>query len=670
MSKDAFATREEAFEHAENRPTNTAIDRSIGNVLARRFSRRDMLKSTLGVPAAAVLFGAAPLIASSGMAKASGVAARFRELASGVDHDDHVAEGYRKQVLLRWGDALANGMAEFDPAALTAAEQERRFGYNNDYIAFFPLDATGARGLLCINHEYTSAEMMFPDVGAVGRADFTKMDAARVNIEMAAHGVTIVEIARQGEDWSVLYSSPLNRRITAATRMTADGPAAGHARLLTAADPTGLDIRGTLNNCGGGQTPWGTYLTAEENFNGYFWTEQRGADNKRLTKGVGGPQQKRFERYGIPSNWYNWGQFHDRFNVDKDPNESNRFGWIVEIDPSNPASTPVKKTALGRFRHECAEVHVNKDGRIVVYSGDDATFEYVYRYVSKDRYVAGDKASTSSLLSEGTLSVARFDADGTLTWLPLVHGVGPLTAANGFASQADILIDVRLAADALQATPMDRPEDVQVSPKNGRVYVLLTNNSGRKAERVDKANPRPENLFGHIIEMAAPDDDHTADKFTWDILIKCGDPRVAAVGALWNPATSEHGWFASPDNLSFDAEGRMWIATDQGRGWARTGKTDGLYQVETDGAARGTSRLFYRVPVGAELCGPCFTPDGETLFLAVQHPGIDGVKEWKPFGREPTFEDPPTRWPDFKPGMPPRPAVIAIRKIGGGKIGA
>lgn len=328
----------------------------------------------------------------------------------------------------------------------------------------------------------------------------------------------------------------------------------------------------------------------------------------------------------------------------------------------------MKKTALGRFRHECAEVHVNKDGRVVVYSGDDAQFEYVYRYVSKGRFVPGDKAANATLLSEGTLSVARFDADGALTWLPLVFGTGPLTPDNGFQSQGDVLLDARLAADLLKATPMDRPEDVQVSPRNGKAYLLLTNNARRTADRTDKANPRPENLFGHIIEMTALDGDQAAEKFTWDILIKCGDPRVAEVGALWNPATSEHGWFASPDNVAFDADGRMWIATDQGRAWARTGKADGLYHVETDGPARGTSRLFYRVPIGAELCGPCFTADGESLFLAVQHPGIDGAKDWKPFGREPTFEDPPTRWPDFKVGMPPRPSVVVIRKSGGGRI--
>ncbi len=668
MANQTFATREEAFEAAEDIPLNSVLERSLGNVVMQRFTRRSLILGSLAVPVTNHLFAGAAAHADQGPRKAAAAADAFREIVSGIDETHHVAEGHEVQVLLRWGDPLVPDLPPFDPLKLTAAEQRQRFGYNNDYVAFFPLNAAGTRGLLCVNHEYTSPEVMFPGVGRPDRDDFKKMDSAKVDIEMAAHGVSIVEISKTTDGWQPLVSSPLNRRITADTPMTADGPAAGHPRLKTTNDPTGRDIRGTLNNCGGGQTPWGTYLTAEENFNGYFWTDRRGSDGKRLTKGLGSADQKRFERYGIPSNWYNWGQFHDRFNVDKERHEPNRFGWVVEIDPNDPKRTPIKHTALGRFRHECAEVHVNADGRIVIYSGDDAQFEYVYRYVSKDRYVTGDTDSNSRLLSDGVLSVARYNEDGTGVWLPLVYGQGPLTAQNGFDDQGDVLIDARLAADLLKATPMDRPEDVQVNPHTGKVVVLLTNNERRKADTVDRANPRPENLFGHIIEMTPSSGDHASDTFTWDVLIKCGDPRIAAVGSLWNPSTSAHGWFGSPDNVTFDTEGRMWIATDQGRNWARTGKADGLYHVETEGPARGTSKLFFQVPVGAELCGPCFTPDGQSLFLAVQHPGVDGAKEYKPFGRDPTFEDVPTRWPDFKPDMPPRPAVVAIRRTGGGRI--
>jgi hypothetical protein len=256
-----------------------------------------------------------------------------------------------------------------------------------------------------------------------------------------------------------------------------------------------------------------------------------------------------------------------------------------------------------------------------------------------------------------------------MQWLPLVFGEGPLTPANGFNSQADVLIDARIAADLVKATPMDRPEDVQPHPTNGRVYAMLTNNDRRKPEQVNAANPRPANDFGHIVEMSAPNGDHAAAKFKWDILIKCGDPAVADVGALWNPATSADGWFACPDNCTFDARGRLWVSTDQGSLWAKkTNRADGFYAVGTEGETRGLPKLFFRSPVGAEMCGTCFTPDDTTLFLAVQHPATDGVRDWKPFGRESTFEDPATRWPDFKPGMPPRPSVLAIRKKGGGRI--
>ena len=667
---DAYVSSSDACEAADDIPLNPDTERSIGAVIARRYSRRDILKGSLGVTAATALFGAGAL--GGGRARAQAIAtARFKELTAGVDERHHVAEGYVADVLLRWGDPLFPDLAPFDPHKLTAEEQARRFGYNNDYIAFIPLGSAGNRALLCVNHEYVNAEVMFPGLNRLKRTDFSKITETHVAIEMAAHGVTIVEIARAGERWRPVLESTANRRITASTPMTMDGPAAGHARLRTADDPTGQHVLGTLNNCAGGLTPWGTYLTAEENFHGYFWADTPDfADRLRIAGpgGAGGSEARSYLRYRIPGGWYNWGRYHARFNVEKERHEPNRFGWIVEVDPSDPASTPVKHTALGRFSHEGAECIVNKDGRVVLYSGDDARFEYVYRFVSRDRYRAGDRAHNMRLLSEGTLSVARYNDDGTLDWLPLVFGEGPLTPENGFHSQADVVIDARIAADLLKATPMDRPEDVEPSPRTGKVYVMLTNNDRRTAAKTNAANPRAENAFGHIIEMTPSDGDHAAARFTWDLLIACGDPAVAEVGARWNPATSAHGWFACPDNCAFDADGHLWIATDQGTGWLRTGRADGLYAVDTEGDLRGRSRLFFRGPVGAEICGPCFAPDGETLFLAVQHPGTDGVQVWKPFGRPSTFEDPATRWPDFQPAMPPRPAVLAIRRQGGGRI--
>jgi secreted PhoX family phosphatase len=664
---DQFCNRAEAYEAHDNVPLSPSGGDAIGDIILRRYSRREVMRGTLGVTAAAALFG--PAVRSSRAARAADAADRFafQEIAAGVDGTHHVADGYCADVLLRWGDKLFPDAPEFNPLKQNAAAQLKQFGYNNDYVAFIPLDAAGKRGLLCVNHEYTNEEIMFPGIARQDLICFKDMTAELVDIEMAAHGVSIVEIVRDNGQWRPVLDSGYNRRICPAeTVMSVDGPAAGHERMKTSADPSGCSIVGTLNNCAGGVTPWGTYLTAEENFHGYFWSDLCATGGKPPA-GLGGAQAKSYDRYGVPGLWQAWGKFIDRFNVDKEPNEPNRFGWIVEIDPFDAHSLPVKHTALGRFRHEGAETVVNKDGRVVVYCGDDARFDYVYRFVSDGTYDAADRAANMTLLSAGTLSVAKFHDDGRVEWLPLVFGQGPLTPDNGFASQAEIVIDARLAADALGATRMDRPEDVQPNPVTGRVYVNLTNNQERSLGQEDAANPRPHNVCGHIIEMTPPNGDHAASEFGWEVLVRCGDPSVAEVGALWSPETSSNSWFACPDNATVDAEGRLWVATDQGEPWP-TGRADGLYALETEGARRRTAKLFFRCPVGAEMCGPCFTPDQETLFVAVQHPGADATDRYKGFERASTFADPATRWPDFDPNMPPRPSVLAITKRGGGKI--
>ena len=668
-SNDGFASKSAAFEAADDIPNSPVGRHTIGDVIALRFGRRDFLKGALGVSVSGALFSSAALVASSGARANSMGNFEFEEVAGGIDTTHHVAPGHAADVLLRWGDPLFSDAPDFDPTRQTPAAQLRQFGYNNDYVAFFPQNSDGTRALLCVNHEYTNEELMFPGLGRQDRSDFKDMTRALVDVEMAAHGVSIVELALRDNQWQVEREGKANRRISPLqTRMSLDGPAAGNHRLQTKEDPSGRSVIGTINNCAGGQTPWGTYLTAEENFHGYFWTDKRDPNGRRKRKGLGGELQASYDRYGVPGNWYCWGRYHDRFNVDKEPNEPFRFGWIVEIDPSDPQSVPVKHTALGRFRHEGAETVLNKDGRVVVYSGDDARFDYVYRFVSRDKYRSDNKAANMKLLSVGELSVARFNSDGTLTWLPLKHGHGPLTSNNGFASQADVLIDARLAADRLGATPMDRPEDVQPNHKTGKVYVMLTNNYKRTPDKVDAANPRSRNLFGHVIEISPPDGDHAVATHTWNILLKCGDPNIGYVGAQWHPETTQSGWFASPDNCTVDADGRLWIATDQGRGWSLTGKADGLFAVETAGELRGLSRMFFRVPIGAEMCGPCFTPDGTTLFVAVQHPAADGTKAFKPFAATSTFDNPATRWPDFRPDLPPRPSVLAIRRPDGRKI--
>ncbi len=656
---------ENAILDSDDISTNPLTAPTFGDVVAARFSRRDVMRGALGVTAIAATMGPLALAMTQSAHAAAGRYV-FEEIQHGVDETHHVAPGYDMNILIRWGDPVEADAPAFDPMNQTAAAQAKQFGYNNDYLGYIGLpfgSNNPTHGLLCANHEYTNPEVMFPGLTASDRkVDPAKYTKDIVDIELAAHGCSVLEVKQDGGVWSVVKGSPNNRRITMlASENEITGPAAGSDRMKTSADATGRKVIGTLNNCAGGISPWGTYLTAEENFHQYF---------SGNTEGLA--EQRNLDRYGVGGKnaAYPWGQFHDRFNVNMEMNESNRFGWIVEIDPLDPASTPKKRTALGRFKHEGAESIVNKDGRVVVYSGDDQRFEYLYKFVTAGTFNPNDRAANMDLLDEGTLYVAKFNDDGTVGWLPLVFGQGKLTAENGFNSQADVLIETRRAADLLGATPMDRPEDVEPNPQTNKVYMMLTNNSRRKPEQVDAVNPRPDNTFGHIVEISPTDNDHAAATGTWDILVKCGDPSVAEVGAMWNPATSANGWFAAPDNCAVDSLGRLWISTDQGTSWAKTGTADGIWALETEGALRGTGRMFYRVPIGAEMCGPIFTPDTTTLFVAVQHPATDGVKAFPGFERESTFEDPATRWPDFKPDLPPRPSVVAITRQGGGVIGA
>jgi uncharacterized protein len=632
-----------------DRGCNQSANPTLGDVIAARFNRREVLGGALAITAISAALGSRALAARQ--AEASTFA--FDEIEAGVDATHHVASGYDAQVLLRWGDPLFADAPAFDPLAQSPEGQARQFGYNSDYVGFLPIGGSSEHGLLVVNHEYTNEELMFPGVGVQDAADanFAKMTKALVDIEMAAHGGSVVEIRRAAEGWRAVSDSKFNRRITAETPMILTGPAAGDARLRTSADPAGKEARGAINNCAGGVTPWGTWLTCEENFNFYFWGKL--ADGHRETAN--------HTRYGVNKPAYAWGKFHERFDLAKEPNEPNRFGWVVEIDPFDPAFVPRKRTALGRLKHEGAAGIVSRDGHYVVYLGDDERFDYVYKFVSAGKVDAGNRAANLELLDSGALYVARFDADGSGTWLPLTHGSGPLADANGFRSQADVLIEARRAADLLGATKMDRPEDIEANPKTDRVYVILTNNTRRNPDQADAANPRAKNAFGHIIELVPEGRDHAAASFKWEILVKCGDPSIAAVGATFSSETSKNGWFGMPDNCAIDGQGRLWIATDGNSGKA-TGRADGLWALETEGALRGTSKHFLRVPVGAELCGPFFTPDDTTLFVAVQHPGEADD------GPATSFEKPSTRWPDFKDNMPPRPSVLAVTKRGGGRI--
>ncbi len=650
-------SKSQAAEEAENAGRNQSEAPTIGDVIAERFNRRDLMKGVLA--ASAIAATVSPMAIAAAQGANTTPSFNFTEVTAGSDERIHVAEGYDADVLIRWGDKVLPGAPAFDPTTQSAAAQALQFGYNNDFLGYLPIDGS-RRGLLVVNHEYTNEELMFPSVN--GRQDlrataFRDMTQPLAEIEMMAHGGSVIEVARGGDGrWAVVENSRYARRITAETEMELTGPAGGHPRLRTNADPTGRVVKGMLNNCAGATTPWGTWVTCEENINGYFWGQMAESH----------PEFRNYRRIGVPSRWFNWGAYHDRFDVNKEPNEANRFGWIVEIDPFDPTSRPKKRTALGRFKHEGAAGIISRDGRYVLYSGDDERFEYIYRFVTARAVDRANPAANRDILDEGTLSVARYDADGTMAWLPLVFGQGPLTPANGFESQADVVIEARRAGELLGATRMDRPEDVEANPKTNKVYAMLTNNNRRTPEQVNPANPRPDNRFGHIIEMIPPDGDHAADRFAWNILVRCGDPTVAAVGATFHPGTTGSGWFGMPDNCAVDNQGRLWIATD-GNSRSRTGRNDGVWAIETEGPARGTSKHFFRVPNGAELCGPYFTPDDETLFVAIQHPGEADPDD--PDARPTTYGSPTTRWPDFRPDMPPRPSIVAITRRGGGKIG-
>ncbi|MBZ9817803.1 PhoX family protein [Mesorhizobium sp. CA7] len=654
--------RTSQLEENDGPPVNPTDNRTMGEIIAARFSRRGFLMGSLAVSAIAATVSPLALIAADEARAAEASAFKFDELEAGIDDKHHVAPGYDADVLLRWGDPLFADSPDFDPLKQSAEAQARQFGYNNDYVGYIPIDGSAEHGLLVVNHEYTNPHLMFPGIVSIvekdgkKKAEVAPLSKEQVDVEMAAHGGTIVEIRKQDGKWQVVRDGKLNRRIMSTTEMALSGPVAGHDRVKTNADPSGTKVIGTLNNCAGGVTPWGTYVMAEENIHGYFSGE--------LPEGH--REAANYKRLGIPEGAYEWGAHYDRFNLAKEPNEPNRFGWIVEVDVNDPNSTPKKRTAMGRFKHEGAESIVAKDGRVVFYLGDDERFDYVYKFVTAGTFNPNDRAANMNLLDDGTLHVAKFAEDGSVEWMPIVFGQGPLTAENGFASQADVLIETRRAADLLGATKMDRPEDIQPNAGNGKVYVMLTNNSKRKAEQVDAANPRAENAFGHIIEIVEDGGDFAATKGKWEVLLKCGDPSVADVGATFSTATTAHGWFGMPDNCAVDSAGRLWVATD-GQGPKATGRTDGLWAVDTEGAARATSKLFFRVPIGAEMCGPLFAPDDQTAFVAVQHPG-DGGEDWEGFSRPSYYEDPSTRWPDFKPDMPVRPSVVAITKQGGGKI--
>lgn len=636
----------------------------VRDEIARAVGRRSLLRGG-GVAAGALIVGG--VVQSGGLAAAATAAPRrpgaptapgalgnavFAPVEPNKRDAFVTARGFAHDVVIRWGDPVVKGAPAFDVRAQSVAAARTQFGYNCDYVGLLPLADDEA--LLVVNHEYSDETLMFP-AGAYSADDVKR-------IAIANHGMSVVKVVRGNRPGSWkragLGQARQNRRIHDATTFELTGPVAGDARVRTTADPAGKNVLGTLNNCAGGTTPWGTVLSGEENFNQYF---DKGA-------GLDPRYAAQYARYGISGSGRGWGTVDPRFDLSQEPHEPHRFGWVVEVDPFDPTSTPRKHTMLGRFKHEGANVAISADGHAVAYMGDDERGDYLYKFVSAGTYDASGtraaRASNLELLTAGTLYVARLVGDGTEdgafdgtgTWIPLA------TDTQSFVdgmSVADVLLFTRLAADKVAPTKMDRPEDVEPNPVNGKVYAALTNNSNRGTRfPTDEANPLASSMVrasigapltsakgnrnGYVLEMTPDGDDHAATTFTWDLFLVCGDPAAAETwfGGFDKTRVSP---ISCPDNVAFDAAGNLWISTDGNA----LGSNDGVFRVPVEGPNRGQVQQFCTVPKGAEACGPLITDEDRSLFVAVQHPGeVDGA----------TFEEPASTWPHTD-GFP-RPSVV------------
>ncbi len=630
----------------DNTVSNNSANESLESIAKTRVSRRGAIVGGL----AAV--GGVSALLSSVPASASGPALGFASVAPSSLDEVVVPPGYTASVLIAWGDPVSDGPAFNQDASNTAAEQASQWGMHNDGLVYFPIKGS-RHGLIVQNHEYTDDVLLFPD-GVAG------WNQEKTNKSLNAHGVGIIEV-KQGDDdadcgfglpggstgWHVVRPSRFARRITGQTPIAIGGPAAGDPRLMTSADPTGRLALGTLNNCAMGFTPWGTYLACEENFNGYF----------RKT----GTQTELERRYGITAAGfgYLWHTTDARFSVDAEPNEPNRFGWVVEIDPFKPDSTPVKRTALGRLKHEGAWVQEARDGRVVVYMGDDEQFEYIYRYVSNLPWRKARKKNIDPL-NDGILYVAKFNADGSGQWLPLT------TANPALAgwSLNDILINTRGAADLAGATKLDRPEWIDTFPDQLVAIATLTNNSRRGTgtnPAVDAANPRSPNPYGQIIRWSYAAD-WTELTFAWDIFALAGDPAVPATGS-----TIVGDKYGSPDGIYVAPSGRLWIQTDVSGSTINAGSYAGFGNNQMLCADPWTkeTRRFLVGPKVCEVTGVMVTPDEKTMFVGIQHPG-----EAPSGANDPTNPKQYSSWPDGDQGQRPRSSLIVVTKDDGGVIGS
>jgi uncharacterized protein len=629
MAKD-FNTMEDS---------NTSSNPSIHEV--SNPARRSVLHGS-------AIAGVSSLFGCAAIASGTGPAIGFKAIPTGMGDKFIVPEGYTATPIAAWGEPIGipGSMPTFKlDGSNTAADQAVQMGMHHDGVEFFPIGGSSTHGLIAVNHEYT-------DDGLLHVGGFNNMNAEKVKKAQNAHGLSVYEVMMKDGKWDMVRPSKYARRIPMSAPFSVGGPAAGHAMMRTAADPAGTTILGTLNNCASSKTPWGTYLSGEENFMFYFG----GGDNTNTHQ----------KRWGMrKEGFYQWDKFDARFDATKTPNESNRFGWVVEVDPMDPSSTPVKRTALGRAAHEGAWVGVTKDGRAVVYSGEDARFEYIYKFVSRDKISPGGAKANVSLLDHGVLYVARFDADGRGKWLPLVHGQGPLTAANGFADQGEVVIKARQASDILQATKMDRPEWLTIHPETGWVYCTLTNNSsrGQKDQHgVDAANPRANNTMGQIIRWK-DDGDFDGAGFQWNHLVLAGDPANTRPEAKGNIKGDIYG---CPDGIAFDKRGVLWIQTDAHATQMYKGEFTniGNNQMLACDPKTGQTKRFLTGPTNCEITGVTFTPDSTTMFISVQHPGETPTDRSDP--NEPAKF---SNWPDYKVGGRPRSANVVIRKNDGGVIG-
>ena len=627
----------------------------FGDILKRALDRRDFLKLT----------GTSAVVFSSPFAHAKTKNKPTKSLSYKTIYPNNedrviVPEGYRVSILIKWGDPLDNGeplnwnRVYEGPTPEDVERQKKCFGYNADFVGFFKL--TSNRALLVVNHEYTNPELMFKGFD-LNTSTPTKEQA---DLMLQAHGVSVVEIRRKSNgSWEYVKGSPFNRRITGDTVCLISGPAKGHRLMKTSYDPNGLLVYGTLNNCSAGKTPWGTVLTCEENFHSYF-----GGDINSISDSL---VKEIHKRYGVPSSRakrYGFHRYYSRFDISQEPNEAFRFGWVVEIDPYDPTRPPVKRTALGRFKHEAATTVVANDGRVVVYMGDDERFEYIYKFVTKGKYDPLNRTANFGLLDEGTLYVAKFNDNLTGEWIPIVTVDGNRITPNPnlpepFQSDPVLcFINTRGAADLLGATKMDRPEDFEWNPITKSVFVALTYNERRGQSGqpgTDRANPRQLNHMGHIIEIKEQNNDPASTKFTWVMAMLCGDPRATdenrKLYIYGQPAKETTPAISAPDNFAFDKLGNVWIATDGNPSKNRLAKNDGVYTLNI---YTKELKMFLSGAPGCEVCGPEFSEDYKTFFCTIQHPGEDGAN---------------TKWPYLNDGVVvPRPSVIQVQRNDGKEV--